>query len=169
MLEQSKFSESFIVRDMLSSDLSSVLAIERHAQISPWSRLSFEESLTREHQCRVIEIDARETAQDRAVKEIAAYHIVCAVADELHILNLVASPSRQGLGWGHCLMQDIFELADKQQLARLFLEVRASNAVAQQLYQKWQFKQIGVRKGYYNAAPDSPAMREDALIYLRQL
>ena len=153
------------VRDMRSDDLTQVLHIEQTAHVSPWGRLSFEESLTRNeqsqnnaHPCRVIE----------ARGEIVAYHVVSVILDELHILNVVCAPKAQGLGLGHRLMTDILELADSQNLDKIFLEVRISNTIAQSLYEKWGFKQIAVRKRYYRpAAPDQP--REDALVYLRDL
>ena len=108
-------SAELVLRDMRTKDLSEVLLIERNAQISPWSRLSFEESLTKQHICRVLETN----------KEIIGYHVICPIADELHILNIVAVPQLQGLGLGHRLMHDILETAKTQQLNRIFLEVRA--------------------------------------------
>lgn len=149
-------------RDMIDKDLSQVVALEQNAQASPWSRLLFEESLTRsqsssEHACRVLHIG----------DEVVGYHIVSSVVDELHILNVVAASHLQGIGLGHRLMQDIMELAELRSLDKLFLEVRVSNTIAQNLYQKWQFQNIAMRKQYYrNSDPSQP--KEDALVYLRK-
>ena len=152
------------LRAMLAEDLSQVLIIERVAQASPWSQPSFEESISRQHRCRVI------ASRVNANKEsIVAYHIVCPVADELHILNIVAAKQHQGIGLGHMLMSDIVDFAQQQSLKKIFLEVRASNLTAQSLYLKWQFAQIAVRKSYYGATSLSNGVREDALIFLRQL
>lgn len=142
---------------MRSADLTAVLKIEREAQISPWSRLSFEESLNREHYCRVL---ARGN-------EVFAYHVVCPVADELHVLNVVVANQVQGQGLAHLLLEDIVAIAKREALAKIFLEVRAGNLVAQSLYQKWQFKQIAERKNYYSAAQVGRGEREDALIFMR--
>lgn len=150
------------VRDMLSDDLEQVLVIERHAHVSPWARLSFDESLTKQYICRVVE-----NSQDN---QILAYLIVCPVADELHILNIAAAPQFQGLGLGHVLMQEIVDLAMAQSLRKIFLEVRASNEVAQSLYVKWQFNQIALRKRYYSVVDaTNTSQREDALVFVRQL
>lgn len=146
------------LRDMRSSDLKAIVHIEQIAQVSPWARLSFEESLTKNYLCRVLELH----------DEPCAYHICSMVLDELHILNVVCSPHRQGHGLGHVLMSDIIDQAEQQSLAKLFLEVRASNSVAQSLYRKWGFKQIAIRKQYYR--PNNPnGAREDALVYLRSI
>jgi len=123
-----------VLRDMHTKDLNQVLLIERNAQISPWSRLSFEESLTKQNICRVLETN----------KEIIAYHVVCPIEDELHILN-------------------------DQNLNRIFLEVRASNEVAMNLYAQWSFKQISIRKAYYRSSARTNGLREDALIFMREV
>lgn len=150
-------SGDYSLRDMQDEDLASVLQIERGAQISPWSRLSFEESLNREHQCRVL-ING---------PDILGYHVVCAVADELHVLNIVVAAGFQGNGLSHCLLGDIIETAQQLGLKKIFLEVRASNLTAQSLYTKWQFRQIALRKAYYAASSASDGKREDALIFMR--
>jgi len=153
------------VRDMVGSDLTSVLTIEANAQVSPWARLSFEESLTKQCCCRVIEALSGVNNEEA---EIVAYHIVCPIVDELHILNVVTASQFQGLGLGHMLMADILEIAESKNLAKLFLEVRASNSIAQSLYLKWQFKQVALRKQYYRPTSDGGG-REDAFVYMRTL
>lgn len=150
-------------RDMVDKDLSQVVLIEQNAQVSPWTRLSFEESLSRSesslgHACRVLHVE----------DEVVAYNVLSSVLDELHILNVVTTPHLQGIGLGHRLMQDIVDFAQFRSLNKLFLEVRASNLIAQNLYLKWQFKHIAMRKQYYRTAdPKSP--KEDAMVYLREL
>jgi len=151
--------EELSIRDMVTEDLSQVLLIERNAQISPWGRLSFEESLTKQYICRALETQG----------EIIAYHVVCPIADELHILNVVAAPKLQGLGLGHRLMHDILEIADTRALKKIFLEVRASNTIAQKLYLQWQFKQISIRKAYYRVSERTNSKREDALVFMRMV
>jgi len=153
-LESKAVTPNFL-RDMQNADLDQVLAIERHSQVTPWSRLSFEESLTKQHLCRVL------THQD----QIIAFHIVCPVVDEMHILNIVVSPQAKGQGNGHVLMHDIVDLCHAHNLKKIFLEVRASNVAARGFYQQWQFRQIGQRKGYYRALHGT---REDALVLVKE-
>jgi len=152
--------ESLILRDMVTADLTQVLAVERNAHISPWARLSFEESLTKEYVCRVIEND----------KEVIAYSVLCPIIDELHILNIAAASQCQGAGLGHMLIQDVIGVAKKRSLSKVFLEVRASNVIAQSLYEKWQFQRISIRKRYYSIPESNNTNeREDAFIYLLQI
>ena len=152
--------EHLTVREMTSQDLSQVVMIERNVHISPWARLSFEESLTKNYLCRIIENQ----------EEIIAYSVLCPVVDELHILNVAVATQCQGAGLGHMLMQDVIGLAEQLGLRKIFLEVRASNSTAQSLYRKWQFEQISIRKRYYRLPDSNNANdREDAFVFLRQL
>jgi ribosomal-protein-alanine N-acetyltransferase len=152
-----------LARDMVDKDLNQIVLIEQNAQASPWARLSFEECLSRcesssEHACRVLHVG----------DGIVAYHVVSSVLDELHILNVVAVPHLQGIGLGHRLMQDIVEFAESRSLSSLFLEVRASNSVAQNLYEKWGFEQIAIRKQYYRN-PNVNGPKEDALVFVKRI
>lgn len=144
---------------MRTADLTAVLAIERSAQVSPWSRLSFEESLNQDYLCRVVCVG----------DEIIGFHVCSSVLDELHLLNLAVNPKRQGQGFAHYLMQDIVELATANKAVKIFLEVRASNTVAQTLYGQWQFAQIALRKQYYSPRDAIDPTREDAFIFVRTL
>lgn len=158
-------------RAMHSQDLAQVLSIERNTQSVPWSRLAFEESLTRSeakpaesnvsHYCQVLET----TAEDLS-PHVVGFYIVSTILDELHILNIAVAPSVQGQGLGHVLMNDIFRLASTHQAQSIFLEVRASNLVAQSLYEKWGFVRVSVRKNYYRSLEQE---KEDAWVYQRQL
>ena len=155
-----------ILRPVIGADLEVVLRIERAVQVNPWSRLSFEQSLNQGHICRLVEHEG----------EILAFHIVCPILDELHILNLAVASNQHGNGLGHVLLDDILRQAKHSKAKKVFLEVRESNLIAQSLYQKWQFKQIAMRKNYYSAGANAAAnqatqggTREDALVMVRQL
>jgi ribosomal protein S18 acetylase RimI-like enzyme len=54
----------------------------------------------------------------------------------------------------------LLERARQAGVGDVFLEVRPSNTLAISLYQSVGFMQVGVRKGYYQAAQG----REDALV-----
>ncbi|MDB4512050.1 ribosomal protein S18-alanine N-acetyltransferase [Arenicella sp.] len=153
--------DRFLTREMLAVDLGAVLAIEQNAQPSPWARLSFEESLAKQHCCRVV-------CRTNNDQDIVAYHVVCPVSDELHILNLVVAREWQGQGIAHILMHDVIAIAtDFDQITKIFLEVRSNNKAAQNLYRQWQFEQIAVRKNYYRGGPEQG--REDALVLVKKL
>ncbi len=80
------------------------------------------------------------------------------MVDEVHIINLAVRESFRGRGIGEILLIASIDLAIKLRASLVTLEVRASNTVAQNLYSKYGFQKMGVRKGYYT---DN---KEDALI-----
>ncbi len=80
------------------------------------------------------------------------------MADEAHITNIAVRNDWQRQGIGEMLLMSIIDLATKLKANLVTLEVRASNLLAQNLYNKYGFVQVGVRRGYYT---DN---REDALL-----
>ncbi|MGB2827765.1 MAG: ribosomal protein S18-alanine N-acetyltransferase [Dehalococcoidales bacterium] len=80
------------------------------------------------------------------------------MADEAHITNIAVRQSHQRQGIGEFLLISIIDLAIKFKTSIVTLEVRVSNLMAQSLYQKYGFSQVGLRRNYYT---DN---REDALI-----
>jgi ribosomal-protein-alanine N-acetyltransferase len=94
---------------------------------------------------------------------LANYYIVgfagiWMLADEAHVTNLAVRQDYRGKGIGELLLLSTVDLASELKASFMTLEVRASNQVAQSLYSKYGFAQMGVRKGYYL---DN---REDAII-----
>ena len=50
---------------------------------------------------------------------------------------------------GEALLVEIFEVCYKEMVKYVTLEVRVSNTPAIGLYEKYSFKSLGTRKGYY--------------------
>ena len=78
--------------------------------------------------------------------------------DEAHIVSVGVRSDYRGMGIGELLLIGAIEQAQKRRMQAVTLEVRISNHVAQNLYKKYGFEKMGVRKGYYSDD------REDALI-----
>ncbi|MEM6425430.1 MAG: ribosomal protein S18-alanine N-acetyltransferase [Cyanobacteria bacterium P01_D01_bin.128] len=83
------------------------------------------------------------------------------ILEEAHITLIGIAPSYQRQGLGQLLLWDLLSKAHQQGLERATLEVRASNQRALRLYNRFDFKIAGRRRGYY---PDG----EDALVLWRQ-
>lgn len=66
------------------------------------------------------------------------------------LLTIGLLPEYQGQKLGFKLLFDTLDRALLNQVQECFLEVRVSNLVAINLYKKFGFKQVGVRKEYYN-------------------
>jgi [ribosomal protein S18]-alanine N-acetyltransferase len=144
---------SFILRDMNVADLEAVLRIEQEVQAQPWSQGSFIDALHAGYACNVLELNGA----------VLGYAVLMGGVDEAELLTLSIAPEQQRQGWGQRLLQAMLDLAQARNVARVLLEVRATNHAALALYQASGFRSIGVRRGYYA----SPNGREDALIMER--
>src|SRR5205823_6503942 len=71
------------------------------------------------------------------------------MSDEAHITTVGVRANQQGKGYGHALMAALIQRAYHLGSRWLTLEVRPSNDVAVRLYEKFGFKVIGRRRGYY--------------------
>jgi ribosomal-protein-alanine N-acetyltransferase len=80
------------------------------------------------------------------------------MAGEAHITSIAVRLAYQRRGIGEQLFIFLIDLAQKLNARILTLEVRASNVAAQNLYSKYGFAGVGLRRGYYS---DN---REDAIL-----
>jgi [ribosomal protein S18]-alanine N-acetyltransferase len=85
------------------------------------------------------------------------------MVDEAHIINIAVREACRGKGIGELLLISSIDVANKLKASIVTLEVRASNSVAQNLYTKYGFAKVGVRRGYYT---DN---KEDAFIMTTEI
>jgi len=133
------------IERMMKEDLDQVLAIEQASFTMPWSRNLF---LSEFRNAPVsLMLVARSSLEPRA---IIGYIVCWVVADELHILNLATEPARRRKGIARHLVLTALKLGYERNVRRAFLEVRASNEAALDLYEGLGFVRSIVRKGYYD-------------------
>jgi ribosomal-protein-alanine N-acetyltransferase len=135
---------------MTIDDVDQVEEIERATFAIPWSRASLEREVT-ENACARYLV-AREGA------EILGYAGMWFVLDEAHVTNVAVRADARGEGIGEALMRALIRFATENGMTWMTLECRRSNIVAQNLYHKLGFVDVGYRKRYYE---DN---REDALV-----
>ncbi|MEO8464262.1 MAG: ribosomal protein S18-alanine N-acetyltransferase [Gammaproteobacteria bacterium] len=138
------------VRLIQAADLKAVAAVERAAYKFPWSLGIFRDCLLAGYHCLVLDVGG----------SVTGYGIMSVASREAHLLNLCVHPHAQHLGYGRRLLGHLLQRADEAGAERVFLEVRPSNTVAQQLYRSVGFEQIGIRPAYYQAE----CGREDAIV-----
>jgi ribosomal-protein-alanine N-acetyltransferase len=94
---------------------------------------------------------------------MVGYGIIACGAGEAHLLNVCVREEFRNRGFGRALITNLLALAAGAGAAVVFLEVRPGNITAVRLYEALGFRQIGVRRGYYQAVSG----REDALVMRR--
>ena len=76
--------------------------------------------------------------------------------DDAHITNIVVRKSYRHKGIGNALLKVLIELGKAKE--SLTLEVNTQNEIAQKLYLKYGFENLGVRKKYYGGTQDAYIM-----------
>lgn len=142
-------------RAMQARDVDAVMVVERLAYEFPWTAGNFLDSLSAGYEA--------ELALD-AGGAVAAYRIAMVGVDEMHLLNLTVRPDLQGQGLARQMLGRLEDDCRRLALSTLWLEVRPSNARARALYERWGFREVGLRRGYYPAAQ---GRREDAIVMRR--
>lgn len=78
--------------------------------------------------------------------------------DDVHITDIVVKKDFRKKGIGSLLLQKLIELTKSLNYKELTLEVNVLNEPAKQLYLKFGFKELGIRKKYYNNTDDAIIM-----------
>ena len=129
------------IRRMTLDDLAQVVAIDKASFSLPWPERSFRFEITDNPASRawVVELDGR------IVGVIVAWLLV----DEAHIATIATHPDfrRQGIA-GRLLTHALQSMMNEGALTSV-LEVRESNAAAQEMYRKFGFEESGRRPRYY--------------------
>ncbi|MCX7883461.1 MAG: ribosomal protein S18-alanine N-acetyltransferase [Caloramator sp.] len=138
---QVKILNDVVFRNMELSYIDDVYLIEKLSFASPWQRESFYCELTT-NKCALYRV---------AVKDgiVIAYGGMWIMLDEAHITNIAVHPEYRGIGVGNMLIEDMINCCRERGVHSITLEVRQSNIPAINLYKKYNFKEVAVRKKYY--------------------
>ena len=132
---------TFTIRGMTLEDVPSVHEIDSLSFSLPWTEHSFRFELTENPVSRnwVAEFGGR----------IAAMLTLWLIVDEAHIATIATHPDFRRQGIGESLLIAALVSARNEGAKRAFLEVRAGNAGALELYKKYGFAAAGIRTRYY--------------------
>lgn len=130
--------------------LDQVWQIEQHAHTHPWAQSTINDLASRGacHQAMLVD------------GHLVGYYYAQNIVGEMTLLNLAVAPNQQGKGYGKQLIDHFINQGQQMQAESAWLEVRASNQRAYQLYQQVGFNELDRRVDYY---PTSQG-REDAII-----
>ena len=82
--------------------------------------------------------------------------------DTIHITNIVTLKSFRNKGIGSIMLTHLIRLAQSQKdISSITLEVNSKNIPAKNLYEKFDFKIVGLRKKYYNNTDDAIIMTKE--------
>ena len=147
-------SEELVLRRMRVTDLDSVVYVEERAYEFGWRRSTFLSCIEQKNECWVF-VDPQMSDAFTVGHAVLSY-----VQDFAELLNLTIEPSRHRHGLGRAMLEHLLGRARALGARRVLLERRETNEAAEGLYGSLGFKQIGVRKNYY----ETKRGRENAIV-----
>lgn len=142
------------IRSMGFEDIEAVVKIEKENFSVPWDENGFLSFMLREGTIFLTALNDN---------EVVGYCGLISAADEADITNVSVSQSMRKKGIGGMLLSELIKEAGESGIKKIFLEVREGNIPAISLYNGFGFKQVGMRKDYY----EKPV--ENALLMLKEL
>lgn len=135
------------IRKMVLEDIPEVLVADEKSFTKPWNEGMFTDEIKKEYaDYYVAEADG----------EIIGYGGIWSIYETAELMRIAVIPEFRGRGIAKEIMEAMTECAKDRGCERMMLEVRKSNVSAQELYKKFGFCEISIRKGYYDG--------EDAVI-----
>ena len=80
------------------------------------------------------------------------------ILDTAELMNIVTKKSFRANGIGKLMLEYLINMCKKEKIKTLNLEVNSQNTIAISLYKKYNFKEVGLRKKYYNNTYDAILM-----------
>lgn len=72
------------------------------------------------------------------------------IYDKIEIVNINIKDEYQGKGYSKLLMDKLITYSNNHNIKNITLEVNSNNSIAINLYKKYEFKDVAIRKKYYN-------------------
>ncbi len=163
----------YIIRPMAEADIPAVVAIDRMSFPTPWPASSYHYEINQNRRSfyYVLLRPSGGTRPESGrpgwrswlrpglscprASSVTGYVGLRLERGHSHISTLAVHPDWRGRGLGEVLLYTVIRQTLDLGLARVTLEVRASNVVAQQLYLKYGFRFTGIEPGYYRSGEDA--------------
>ncbi len=142
--------DAYVIRKANMSDVQRIAQIEREVFSRPWSENSITQEMTHPQAVFLV---------TEIMGKVVGYISMQCICGECYIGNLAVDPFFRRKKAASVLLEALLDYSRQIHAEFVTLEVRASNAPARALYEKYGFLPQGERKNYY----DAPV--ENAVIY----
>ena len=140
------------LRSMNGADIPAVHVLERRLfPVDAWPLQMFHDELA--------QAETRHYLVAEVAGEIVGYAGLMCIEPIADVQTIAVVPEYEGRGIGSALLRELISEGRRRGAADLLLEVRADNPRAQQLYRRFGFEQIHVRRKYYRDGVDALIMR----------
>lgn len=141
---------------MNTQDIMGVFEVSKICFSIPWSKVSVESELSNPLAKYIV-------AKDSETNKVVGFIGVWIVLTDGDITNIGVHPDYRGKNISGGLLTSLFSLCSDLGCTVLNLEVRRSNLIAQNIYKKFNFVEIGVRRNYYGNKEDAILMQKSDL------
>lgn len=129
------------IRRSSPDDFKKVYQIECESYKHPWSMLDFYDDFVENP--RSVWFVALDNG------EVIGFAGLWRGVEEMHIVNVAVTNSQRKKGIGKMLVSQLLDQTESEKMKIIILEVRKSNIPAINLYKGFGFREMYVRKGYY--------------------
>ena len=145
--------DDVVIAPASQADLDAVHTLEALSFPAPWRREFFDSEMSAAGRFNLVaKRDGR----------VIGYLFAMWLFDEMHINKIAVAETERRRGIALRLMKECMDFAEMHEVRVISLEVRQSNAGAQEFYRRLDFERLYVRPRYY---PDGEA----AVIMVREL
>ena len=141
-----------IVRELTNDDLDVLVEIEKSLYKDPWNKEAYLRDLENDIAYNYVLVHD---------DVILGYYGFWIMFDNIDITKVSIRKELQGKGLSNILMKDFFSRISNLDIKSITLEVRVSNIKAINLYKKYGFKEISVRKKYYSDSEDALILQKE--------
>lgn len=93
--------------------------------------------------------------------QVVGFGGIWKAVDDIHITNIVVNKNFRRKNIGSTILENLINLAKQDSITSITLEVNCTNIPAIKLYEKFGFKNVGLRKKYYKNTYDALIMSKD--------
>ncbi len=133
---------AYTIRPMTSADVPAVFAIDRASQALYWPEKSYIYTVEENQNARpFVSINDEGT--------VTGFIVMWLILDTAEVANFAVDAAYRGKGIGRALLLTGLRACYEGGAMKCELEVRAGNVPAKSLYRAAGFREVGLRKGYY--------------------
>lgn len=139
-----------LISPMVSTDFEEIKDILQTEFDDLWSPKVLEEELSSNNSKYIVA-----KTKDNNTIGFAGIKIIM---DEAELMNIVTRKNARHQGIASSMIEFLISMCKDNNVKTLNLEVNTSNTIAINLYKKYNFKEVGLRKKYYNNTYDALLM-----------
>lgn len=142
------------IRRTVFNDIDAILKIESLSIPHPYTQEQFLEELSNKNSHFFVVVNK---------DEVIAYLLCHLILNEIELIKIVVHPDFQRQGIGLKIFYHLLDL--HPDIKKINLEVRESNQIAIQFYQKLGFDRVGKRTNYYSNREDAILMTKNVFSF----